>query len=657
METLTKISMNSNNKPNLKILVSYHKPARLIKDNICIPIHCGRNNKIGNPLKDGFVSPKDFQWLQENCIGDDTGDNISEFNFKYCELTAHYWAWKNYEKLGNPDYIGFMHYRHIFVFSDKEEKEPRRFIPFLMDAEYNRYLDPKYLDLGNYDMYVPRWLTCYQFKIKPGRWEWSSCPPTQCKVKDKLIDGKGDLEALAYIKKNYPEFYQNALEYYQKKENFQWNMFIFTKKIFFEYAQFLFNILRYVDQKIDQPHFCGAHRRSLAYLAEAITGIFIYQKIKEEYKVKYLPVLHIEDTSLPIEISPAFSKESVTICCSADNQNSYMCEVMIQSVIAHASSGRNYDLVVLYDVLSEARQKKILQLQEKRRNISIRFYRVNRLLGRKKFFLPRGYSLTALISLCVPEVFKNYEKVLYLEHDTVVKTDVSELYDTNLGKNWIAVCQDDVISSWLNSGREKFSYYSNQLDLKDPYNEYVSNAVILWNIQAIRESGRASEALNIIEEKSYRNPARDGLNKLCYGHVLFLDPLWNVCDAWSDVCYLPAVSYQKWSQNIDNAKIISFRATVSKPWNNTSLLSAPIWWRYARQTPVYEELLTINAKACALNNSMIREIFQLPTYKRKLKQLRWKMFFAWGKRKQRYRAREEQLEKAIKTVEHFFSRK
>ena len=41
-------------------------------------------------------------------IGYNTGYNISDKNREYCKLTGIYWAWKNYDKLENPDYIRFI---------------------------------------------------------------------------------------------------------------------------------------------------------------------------------------------------------------------------------------------------------------------------------------------------------------------------------------------------------------------------------------------------------------------------------------------------------------------------------------------------------------------------------------------------------------------
>ena len=111
-------------KPSVKILIAYHKPSVLIKDEVLTPIHLGRALATESS-KDGDMSEEDYKWMLENMIGDNTGENISHLNRTLNELTSMYWAWKNYDKLGNPDYIGFMHYRRHLNFNT-EKKYSRR---------------------------------------------------------------------------------------------------------------------------------------------------------------------------------------------------------------------------------------------------------------------------------------------------------------------------------------------------------------------------------------------------------------------------------------------------------------------------------------------------------------------------------------------------
>ena len=69
--------MEQQNK--VKILVAIHKPDKVYGDKVYMPIQVGKSLSEFNL---GFQ-------------GDNTGDNISEMNSMFCELTAHYWAWKN----------------------------------------------------------------------------------------------------------------------------------------------------------------------------------------------------------------------------------------------------------------------------------------------------------------------------------------------------------------------------------------------------------------------------------------------------------------------------------------------------------------------------------------------------------------------------------
>lgn len=81
---------------NIKLLVAAHKPYWMPSDPMYLPLHVGRKGKPDLGL----------HWQ-----GDDSGENISEKNVHYCELTGLYWAWKNLE----ADAIGIVHYRRHFA--------------------------------------------------------------------------------------------------------------------------------------------------------------------------------------------------------------------------------------------------------------------------------------------------------------------------------------------------------------------------------------------------------------------------------------------------------------------------------------------------------------------------------------------------------------
>lgn len=86
-----------NKDPNIKIYVVCHKPSYVPENPYLYPIQVG-TALSGNKL--------------EGMFHDNEGDNISDRNKTYCELTAQYWAWKN----DDADYYGFFHYRRYFAF-------------------------------------------------------------------------------------------------------------------------------------------------------------------------------------------------------------------------------------------------------------------------------------------------------------------------------------------------------------------------------------------------------------------------------------------------------------------------------------------------------------------------------------------------------------
>ena len=225
---------------DIRLFMCCHKGYGVIPP-LCQPIQCG--SELNLPVK--------------GAIPDNTGDNISVKNREYCELTAHYFVWKNIF----ADYYGFCHYRRFFCINESVKKpylalgELRKCAKLLGDEnswrkliQENEIVAPRSEDMG-------------------------------ISVKEHYCTSKyhysSDLELfLSVLDKKAPFLSHAAGEYLTQNRQYFCNMFIMNREHFFEYCGILFPVLEEFD-RCKTLHGDFQSDRTDGYLGEVFTGIYI----------------------------------------------------------------------------------------------------------------------------------------------------------------------------------------------------------------------------------------------------------------------------------------------------------------------------------------------------------------------------------------------
>lgn len=179
-------------------------------------------------------------------VRDDTGDNISEKNKKYCELTALYWAWKN----DTSEYIGLSHYRRKF---------------FLSDGEISTILS------GNVDIVV----TVPVMNLDTVKGQYAR----DHNESDWNVLG----QAIEVLSPEYKDAYitvSNSIFYYA------YNMFIAKREVLNDYCEWLFKILYYCEDKIGSKD-DAYQNRYVGFLAERLLTIYISKHSELNVKVAH----------------------------------------------------------------------------------------------------------------------------------------------------------------------------------------------------------------------------------------------------------------------------------------------------------------------------------------------------------------------------------
>lgn len=241
----------------VKIIVAAHKSYTMPADKIYLPIHVGAAGK--------------------ESIGyqrDDVGENISDLNPYFCELTGLYWAWKNLTE----DYIGLVHYRRHFSMDGKT-------------LEYEQ-LKPYF---GKIKIFMPkkRW---YVIETLQSHYEHTHY--------SEHIDVMREI-----ILEKYPE-YKNAFDKTMKQRwGYMFNMMIAEHTLLNDYCTWLFDVLFDVFKKIDSSNYSAFEKRYIGRISELLFNVWIIKAI-EGGKIKKNEIMELDfdiSENMLVKI-PAFLK-------------------------------------------------------------------------------------------------------------------------------------------------------------------------------------------------------------------------------------------------------------------------------------------------------------------------------------------------------------
>ena len=276
----------------------------------------------------------------------------------------------------------------------------------------------------------------------------------------------------------------------------------------------------------------------------------------------------------------------VPIVFSANAKYAPYIAVTITSIIKNASKNREYRFYVLY---TELPSTTILRLED----ISGENYKTECVnvqeFCKDGMYSSAYFSIEMYYRIMIPEIFKQYDKVLYLDCDIVAVHDIAELYDVDLGDNLIGA-----VRNLMHDKMKKYITLSLGLDT----DKYINSGVILFNCIQCRKEHYTDESFKLLAKRQdFRYPDQDLINMMSVDRVYYLDPRWNFTWHYRHLqesknleLHLNDADLANFYEYEKNPYLIHYTGEV-KPWSNVNKYLSDYFWKYAAESNFYNLFL------------------------------------------------------------------
>ncbi len=239
---------------DIRMIVASHKLYEMPQDTMYLPVQVGA---AGKAKIDGFT-------------GDDSGENISEKNPTYCELTGLYWAWKNLD----CDAIGLAHYRRHFSMKSRGYRKSHGIFASVLSYEEAEAL------LARYDILVPKKRKYYIESL------YSHYAHT--------FDARHLDVTREIIAEKYPAYVDYVDAVYRQRHGYMFNMFLLRKADLDAYCCWLFDVLGELERRIPTDGMSAFEARFYGRVSEILFNVWLMDRVKDGATVGEIPVISTE---------------------------------------------------------------------------------------------------------------------------------------------------------------------------------------------------------------------------------------------------------------------------------------------------------------------------------------------------------------------------
>lgn len=261
--------------------------------------------------------------------------------------------------------------------------------------------------------------------------------------------------------------------------------------------------------------------------------------------------------------------------------------VCLSSLMMSADNNTYYDIFILHSYKENLDKEELNKLSQYYPNCSITYRTVGDAFDNA--FEIRGITTPAYYRLLIPELIPEYDKVIYSDVDVIFRRDLSDLYQTDLGDNYIAATYD----LGLNLSKDGAEYMSSVKDLQ--CGEYIqSGFIILNNKKILNES--IIEKFKELSKRNLRYQDQDILNIVCKNKIKILPFTYNMTDqAYYYITNdLSSLADKYLNDELSKAYTIStIHYNGYKPWKSYCV-NFDIWWEVYRKSLYFDPKFYFN---------------------------------------------------------------